>query len=160
MNFFEQELRRLFEDGSVIQDPWFSGNNCRGTLDGDLRVRVKFTCCLASGDYDGLALTVVSRTGGEVDHVNVCTGDIWDIGIKTPCISNAAYINRNNNTYAWRNYQPTAADYDALRKTVIGYLDIYRSRVPERARTASIAQPGLGQTGPRSRSGWNSRDGR
>lgn len=160
MNFFEQELRRLFEDGSVIQAPWFSGNNCRGTLDTDLRVRVKFTSCLVSGDYDGLALTVLNRTGGEVDSVKLYTGDIWDIGIKTPRISNAAYINRNNNTYAWRNYQPTTADYDALRKAVNGYLDVYRDRVPERARTAPIAQSRPGQIGTRPRPSWNSRDGR
>lgn len=157
MNFFEQELRKLFEDGSVIQAPWFSGNNCRGTLDADLRVRVKFTCCKVSGYYDGLALTVLDRTGGEVDSVTLCTGDIWKMKDRVTLNTPAPHISCEDNGYVWRCYQPAAADYDALRKTADGYLAVYRSRVSERARIAPIAQPGLGQTGTRPRSGWNSR---
>jgi hypothetical protein len=31
-NFFEQELRKLFGDGTVIEDPTFVGRVCMGTL--------------------------------------------------------------------------------------------------------------------------------
>lgn len=37
MNFFEQELRKLFGDGNIIESPEFVGRTCLGALDGDLR---------------------------------------------------------------------------------------------------------------------------
>ena len=43
MTFFEQEFRKLFADGSIIQSPQFLGQACFGELDRDLRVRVQFT---------------------------------------------------------------------------------------------------------------------
>ena len=36
-NFFEQELRKLFEDGQVVPSPKFVGRACLGDLGGDLR---------------------------------------------------------------------------------------------------------------------------
>ena len=42
MNFFEQELRRLFGDGEIIQGPKFVGRACLGDLGGELRVRAEF----------------------------------------------------------------------------------------------------------------------
>ena len=41
-NFFEQELRKLFGDGRIIDDPTYSGRACFGTLGNDLRVRAQF----------------------------------------------------------------------------------------------------------------------
>lgn len=37
-NFFEQELRKLFEDEEMIRSPQFSGRACLGTLERDIRV--------------------------------------------------------------------------------------------------------------------------
>ena len=49
-NFFEQELRRLFGDGEIIQAPKFVGRACLGELGGDLQVRAEFitTGCVAA----------------------------------------------------------------------------------------------------------------
>ena len=41
-NFFEQELRKLFADGSVIHDPVFVGRACLGGLDRNRQVRAEF----------------------------------------------------------------------------------------------------------------------
>lgn len=146
INFFEQELRRLFGDGSVIHAPWFSGNDCRGTLDADLRVRVQFTCCRASGDYDALAVTVLNRTGGEVDRVMLRVENIWAPKDKPEWTVCGPRINRLRDKYEWQFYKPTVADYDALREAAAGYLDVYRSRTVERERTApSTALSGTGR---------------
>lgn len=40
MTFYEQELRKLFADGTVIGSPKFTGRACLGTLGKDLRARV------------------------------------------------------------------------------------------------------------------------
>lgn len=42
MTFYEQELRKLFADGTVIGSPKFTGRACLGTLGKDLRARVQF----------------------------------------------------------------------------------------------------------------------
>ena len=39
---FEQELRDLFGDGTIVHKPIFIGRTCFGTLGGDLRVRIEF----------------------------------------------------------------------------------------------------------------------
>lgn len=40
-NFFEQELRKLFADGTIIRDPVFVGRACLGSLDRNRQVRAE-----------------------------------------------------------------------------------------------------------------------
>lgn len=70
MNFFESELRKLFEDGQVMDDPTFSGRICMGTLSKDVRVRVQFITGMIASQYDALKISVLNRTEGAIDtHV-------------------------------------------------------------------------------------------
>ena len=62
MNFFESELRRLFEDGQLMDDPIFSGRICMGTLGKDVRVRVQFITGMIASQYDALKISVLNRT--------------------------------------------------------------------------------------------------
>ena len=67
---FEQELRKLFGNGEVIDNPTYSGRACFGSLGKDLRVRAQFVSTHIAGEYDALKLTVLNRTDGPVDtHV-------------------------------------------------------------------------------------------
>lgn len=66
-NFFEQELRKLFEDGKIIDSPSYSGRSCFGTLGKDLRVRAQFVTSGYANHYDSLTITVLNRTDGPVD---------------------------------------------------------------------------------------------
>lgn len=42
MTVYEQELRKLFEHGDLVDRPQFSGRVCVGDLGKDLRVRAEF----------------------------------------------------------------------------------------------------------------------
>ena len=64
-NFFEEELRKLFGNGEVIEAPVFLGGVCAGTLDSDLRVRAEFVATAEKDAYDALLVRVVNRGGGE-----------------------------------------------------------------------------------------------
>lgn len=133
MNFFEQELRKLFEDGEIIHEPRFVGRACLGELDGDLRVRAEFTNLGIACEYRALKVTVLKRTDGEVDKLLLDLADV--MGKKTVPDSNfPGGIAPHFCTYGdgeWYVYQPTAADYQALRRAVDDYLDVFRERTQE-----------------------------
>ena len=42
MNFFEKEMRMMFEHTGIIQDPKFVGRTMVGILDDNLRVKMQF----------------------------------------------------------------------------------------------------------------------
>ena len=146
MNFFEQELRRLFEDGKTISSAAFSGRTCFGTLGGDLRVRAEFVSSDRSKLYDALNLTVLGRTKGELDTLLLRLQDVW--GEKTVSVNPnfqekvSPRILAYNGEIKWDRYQPDAGDYQALRKAAAQYLDMFRERQPERT-------PALIQDGPK-----------
>ena len=131
-NFFEQELRKLFEDGKIIGTPAFSGRACFGTLGKDLRVRAQFVTTMIADHYDALRLTVLNRTDGPVDTQTLKLKDL--LGMK-PVPSNpnsrngvSPYIWDYRGDVDWYIYHPTAADYQKLRQAVGDYLGVFRER--------------------------------
>jgi len=132
-NFFEQELRKLFEDGEIIDDPRFMGRICMGALGGDLRVRAEFVTMGYADNYEALRLTVLKRTDGEIDKINLRIGEVMG-SKKIPSRAEEVkpYIWTYRGTPEWYAYQPAPADYQALRQASANYLDMFRERVPER----------------------------
>ena len=63
-NFFEQELRKLFADGSVIHDPVFVGRACLGGLDRSRQVRAEFVTLGHADHYAALRLTLLGNDQG------------------------------------------------------------------------------------------------
>ena len=135
-NFFEQELKKLFWDGKIINDPTYSGRSCYGTLGKDLRVRAQFITTRVSNEYDALKLTVLNRTDGPVDTLTLKLKDL--LGTK-PVPSNpnsrsgvSPHIWDDYGKADWYIYHPTAADYEAIRQAAAQYLGVFRDRQQER----------------------------
>ena len=42
MNLYEQELRKIFGESKVLQNPQFCGKTCLAKLDEELRVKIQF----------------------------------------------------------------------------------------------------------------------
>lgn len=137
MNFFEQELQKLFADGTVISGPIFSGRACLGTLGKDLRVRAEFVTTRITDEYDALKITVLNRTGGLVDSLTLRFQE--ELGKKViPGNPNFAdgivpRIWKYNDKVEWYAYQPTQADRKKLCLATGLYLDAFRDRQVERA---------------------------
>ncbi len=135
-NFFEQELRKLFADGMIIENPKFVGRACLGDLGGDLRVRAEFITMGLANHYEAVRLTVLNRTEGVVDRCVLRFKDI--IGIKpipgNPNFRNGVspYIWDDHGNAQWYAYQPTPADFEMLQQAADDYVDVFRERVPER----------------------------
>ena len=121
-SFFEQELRKLFGDGKIIQEPHFVGRACLGSLGSDLRVRVEFTDPFVAKNYDVLSVKVLNRTGGVVDQVRLRITEM--IGIKKipnhPSFRDglAPHIWTYNGKTEWYGYYPDDKDYQAMRQAV------------------------------------------
>ena len=76
-NFFEQELRKLFADGSVIHDPVFVGRACLGGLDRNRQVRAEFVTLGHADHYAALRLTLLDSNQGVVDKLTLRFKDVW-----------------------------------------------------------------------------------
>lgn len=132
-NFFEQELRKLFGDGTIIESPHFVGRACLGTLGGDLRVRAQFITGMIANQYDALKIVVLNRTDGPVDTMVVKLKDLW--GIRTvpgnPNFPNGVspHFWDDRGKVEWYAFRPTDADYQALRRAAGNYLDVFRAEI-------------------------------
>ena len=131
-NFFEEELRKLFGNGEVIEAPVFLGGVCAGTLDSDLRVRAEFVATAEKDEYDALLVRVVNRGGGEVDRLTLRFTDVWGkkprqkspqtVEDTEPCV--VAFANRAD----WV-VTPNDEDRRLLRERVGQYLNVYRQKM-------------------------------
>ena len=138
MTFYEQELRKLFADGTVIGSPKFTGRACLGTLGKDLRVRVQFVTSGHADHYDAISITVLNRTDGVVDKLRLRLKDV--LGVKqvpgNPNFRSGVlpYIWDDYGKVEWYAFRPSAADYTAMRGAVSEYLDVFRDRTIEQNR--------------------------
>ena len=135
-DFFEQELQKLFGDGKIIGDPTYSGQACFGTLGKDLRARVEFVTLGTADQYEALRLTVLNRTGGQVDAMTLNLKDL--LGVK-PVPDNPGFpkgvapqIWFDFGKADWHIYRPTADDYETIRRAAEKYLGVFRDHQRER----------------------------
>ena len=144
-NFFEQELRKLFSDGEIIQSPCFTGRACLGTLGKDLRVRAQFATTGVADHYDALKITVLNRKDGPVDTLILKLRDVWG---KRPVPNNPNFRNGvsphiwvDGGKPEWYAYQPTPADMERLCQEVERYLSVFRERTQNGPRLVYICAP-------------------
>ena len=76
-DLFAAELNRLFGDGTVMDCPVVVGHVCYGSLGNDLRVRAEFVSSHVQQEYDALRLTILNRTDGKVDQLQLFFSTIW-----------------------------------------------------------------------------------
>ncbi len=129
-DFFEKELRKLFEYGNVIADPKFVGRACIGSLGGDLRVKAQFVTMGVADHYEALRLTILNRTDGEVDRTLIQFKDVLGRK-KIPNNPNfpeglIPHIWVYMGEAEWYAYHPNQEDYAALRQATEQYLDVFR----------------------------------
>ena len=133
-DFFEKELRKLFEYGNIIPAPEFVGRACIGSLGGDLRVKAQFVTMGVADHYAALRLTILNRTDGEVDRTIIQFKDV--LGRKkipnNPNFPDGLFphIWTDRGKSDWYAYHPNQEDYAALRQATEQYLDVFRE--PER----------------------------
>lgn len=134
-SLFEQELRKLFEDGGIIRSPHFAGEACFGTLGKDLRVKAQFVTTGYADHYDALKLSVLNPGSGPVDTVLLKLKDVWG---KKEILNNPNFVNGifphiwvDRGKAEWYAYQPTPEDRKQLCRKAAEYLELFREAVRE-----------------------------
>lgn len=129
MNYFEQELRKLFGNDTAISDKKFVGRAFFGKLTDKLRVKIEFVTMGIADHYQGIKATVINRNDGPVDTVSFSFSDL--LGKKTVSNPNfrdgiTPYIWRYGEQIDWYVYKPNKADYDQISGAINNYLDVFR----------------------------------
>ena len=130
MTFYEQELRKLFADGTVIGSPTFAGRACLGTLGKDLRARVQFVTSGHADHYDAIKLAVINRTDGVVDQQLFRFSDI----IGQQAVEGRDPINPHiwdyNGRLEW--YRPISQEQRSqIANTILDYVGMYQEETEE-----------------------------
>lgn len=76
MNFYEKEMRQMFGDSDIFQEPKFTGKTMLAKLDDELRIKLQFAASYISGQFDSIQMTVINRTDGVVDKQQFKFSDI------------------------------------------------------------------------------------
>ena len=129
MNYFEQELCRLFGNDAAISGKRFVGRAFFGKLTENLRVRVNFVTMGRADHYEALKATVIKRNDGPVDTLTLSFSDL--LGRKSVNNPNfregiSPYIWKYGDKIEWYVYKPTKADYDQISEALNNYFDVLR----------------------------------
>lgn len=143
MNYFEQELRRLFGNDTAISDKRFVGRAFFGRLTDNLRVRVDFVTMGTADHYEALKATVINRNDGQVDALTLRFSDL--LGRKAVSNPNfregiSPYIWKYGDKIEWYVYTPTKADYNQISEAINDYLDVYREPRLEQEQSGQTMQ--------------------
>jgi hypothetical protein len=132
MNFFEQELRKLFENHPVIEDVRFPGRVAVGRLSGNTSVKLQFVTLGYADRYEGIEATVLNRGEGKIDSAIFRFADI--LGRKQVSNPNfkegvLPHVYKGNKDFEWYVYKPSPADYEKLSDSIGEYLEIFQEPI-------------------------------
>ncbi len=127
MNFFEKEMRQMFEDNDLLQEAKFLGKTMLAKLDDDLRIKIQFIASHISDEFDTVQLSIINRTEGVVDKQDFKFSDIigqYNHSGRTPM---DYHMWEYNNKPEW--YTPISlADKARIADTVLDYVAMYQDQ--------------------------------
>lgn len=127
MNFFEKEMRQMFDDEDMFKNAQFVGKTMLAKLDDDLRIKLQFISSRISGKYDTVQMTIVNRTDGVVDKQNFKFSDIIGPYICPGREPLDYHMWEYQGKPEW--YTPISlADKARIADTVMGYAEMYQDQ--------------------------------
>lgn len=125
MSFFENNLRKMFENSEVIDNSYFCGNCMIGRLDEDVRIKVRFTTQGVSDSYPALAVKILNRTEGEIDTQHFKFSDI--LGTRGGDNYKGVHAWTYQGKTEWYGYQPTLSDMEKIAGAVESYAAMFQA---------------------------------
>ena len=122
MDFYEAEMRRLFDGNRVIREAKFIGKTMLGKLDDELRVKLQFLATFVHGHYDAIQAIIINRTDGEVDRQLFRFSDM---------IGKQSYGGGEISPYIWDDGKPewyvpvSDTDMKTIADTILDYVGMY-----------------------------------
>ncbi|MDR0469693.1 MAG: hypothetical protein LBH09_06930 [Peptococcaceae bacterium] len=133
MNFFEQELRELFESSEAISDPRFTGRVCMARLTDTTNVKLEFVTLGYADHYEAIKATILNRNEGQIDSTVFRFADI--LGKKAipgnPYLKDGVYphVWKSNDKFEWYAYKPTPRDMEMITEPIDSYLEMFQEPV-------------------------------
>jgi hypothetical protein len=126
MNFFEQELRKLFADSGTLRDIRFTGRVCLARLTDATNVTLEFVTLGHADNYEGVKATVLNRREGPIDSTVFRFADLlgrqevrgYPNGVDPHFV-------KLSDRYAWYGNTPSPRDFEIVSETVESYLEAF-----------------------------------
>ena len=76
MNFYEQEMRKMFENKQSITDKVFVGKTMIAKLDDSKILKLEFTTSIEANKYTAIMVSIINRNEGVVDRETIKFSDV------------------------------------------------------------------------------------
>lgn len=125
MNFYEKEMRTMFDGSGLIHDARFCGRTMLGKLDDELRVKLQLISTYVANQYDAVQATIINRTEGVVDQQTFQFADIIGKQQRGNLSGINPHIWENDGRARW--YIPvTASEKAQIAETILDYVGMYQ----------------------------------
>lgn len=129
MDFFEQELRKLFENSAMLDDIRFTGRACIGRLTDTTNAKLRFVTLGHADRYEAIEAEVLNRNEGKIDSVLFRFSDILGKKpVSNPNFSEGLipHIWACYGKHEWYVYEPAPSDYVQIGEAIEEYLGIFQ----------------------------------
>ena len=127
-NFFEQELRRLASQLTIMDDARFVGRACYGRVSENIRAKLQFVTMGTANQYEALQVSLINNTEGEIDSSTIRFKELWGmLPTDNPNFPQgiAPHTWTNNGKTDWYVEAPGPAEYEALAGEVDEYMELF-----------------------------------
>ncbi len=121
MNFFEQQLRNIFNGSEHSDNIKYIGRSCYIPLDEATKVKATFISTLISNQYDALRLEVLNRNDGVVDKLTLRFADYFT---RSTNQNNCPHLWENDGKACWYG-MPFGSELSALSDAANEYVGVF-----------------------------------
>ncbi len=125
MTFFENELKKMFGNSSVMTDIRYVGNALLGRLTDDTIAKISFVNSISHGHYPGVVIQVINPKSGEVDRHGLNFGNVFGQSKK------GIYIKDDDRNVYWCGIVPSSQSYKAMHNAAEQYLEMFAEPVQD-----------------------------
>lgn len=123
MTFFENELKKMFGNSSVMTDIRYVGNALIGKLTDDTIAKISFITGNIHGHYESALIKIINPKSGEVDRQALKFREIF--GLPKEDI----HIWDDYGKLSWYCFTPSSQNYKAMHSAAEQYLEMFAEPV-------------------------------
>ena len=125
MNFYEENLRKIFDNVEGVSDVKYIGRTCYATLNEEIRMKAEFVTMGTHEHYEALKVSIIAKNDGEVDSNTIRFEDVW--GKRHIYMGNntAPYMWVYNGKAEWYTPEPSKEDFTKLSNITSDYIGVF-----------------------------------
>lgn len=123
MTFFENELKKMFGNNSVMTYIRYVGNALLVRLTDDTIAKISFVKSIYHGQYPGVVIQVINPKSGEVDRQGLNFSNVFGQSKK------GIYIKDDDREVNWCGIVPSSQNYKTMNSAAEQYLEMFAEPV-------------------------------